>query len=241
MKFKVVFLMELAKFRSQWTWSILLSSLFPLSFLFFLKSARPTAALYAVSGGLIFSLVLNAVLAMSQELAYLKEGGALDYYRTLSVSEINILAAMLARSILFTLPSLITIAVFSSYAFGMFILLHPFWSLMVLGMGLISLSGLGTCLGLGLPNSRTVNIGSQAIYLIIVFCSPVFVSQAALLPGFRQLSYLLPTTYLAEALRTSMSVPILTMNNFYIPLSLLALFCPVSIALAYRSMSRIGK
>ncbi len=237
MKFKTLFAMEMAKFRDQWIWSILLSSLFPLSFLFFLKEAEPSLALYAVSGGFVFSLVLNAILAMSQELSYLKEAGALDYYATLSIGKLSLLAAILARSLLFALPSLATISLFSSYTFGISAFIHPFWLLMTLALGLLSLSGVGVFLGLSLPNSRTVNIMSQAFYLIIVFCSPVFVSQTALPIGLRQLSWILPTTYLAEALRALMDQTLLT-GSFYAPLSLLLLFCPLSIGLAYKAMER---
>ena len=237
MKFKTLFAMEMAKFRDQWIWSILLSSLFPLSFLFFLKEAEPSLALYAVSGGFVFSLVLNAILAMSQELSYLKEAGALDYYATLSIGKLSLLAAILARSLLFALPSLATISFFSSYAFGISIFIHPFGMLMTLALGLLSLSGLGVFLGLSLPNSRTVNIMSQAVYLVIVFGSPVFVPQTALPIGLRQFSWVLPTTYLAEALRGLMDRALLA-GNFYAPLFLLFLFCPLSMALAYKAMKR---
>ncbi|MEK7288452.1 MAG: ABC transporter permease [Elusimicrobiota bacterium] len=203
--FVILLAMELKKCRQGWVWSLLMASLFPLALLFFMKlsltAQHPGMALYASSGILVMNIILNSAMVLGSELSQMKEAGALDYYCLLPLSRLSFVLALLARSVIFSLPSLVTLSFIGYLAFGINPLPHAGWLAPTLALAVLSLSGFGAWMGLAVSHPRMATLATQVFYLFVVFCSPVMVPEESLPRGLSLLASVLPTTYAASALR----------------------------------------
>ncbi|MBI4669598.1 MAG: ABC transporter permease [Elusimicrobia bacterium] len=214
----ILFSLELKKFRQGWIWSFVMASLFPLCLLFFMRmssgQASREAALYTISGIIVFSLVLNTTIMLANELSQIKEAGALDFYATLPVSRLSVLLAILCRSVVFSLPATVSLLAVGAFVYGFPILSRlPLLGAAVL-LAALPLSGLGGALGLALPHPRHVSLAAQVFYLIVVFLSPVMIPEEALPAPLVITSSLLPTTYVARCLRAILQGSDLTAQFF---------------------------
>lgn len=194
---------ELKSLRESWGWTLGLSALYPLSLLFFLKSAGaagPEAGARMLAGGVVFAVALNSALALGQELSAIRESASFDFYAGLPVSPFQVVAAILARTVLTSLPAAAGVAALGAALLGTpmpnLLLALPF-----LLLTCAALAGAGALIGFYSPSARAANLLTQAAYLAVVFFSPLMFPAEALPAGLRPIAYLLPTTYAAEALQ----------------------------------------
>lgn len=230
--FKALFLMEIRKFQQGWIWSLVLASLFPLSILTLLKfsAGGPERAVAVISGSIIFSLMLNTTLNLGQELAVMREARLFDFYASVPVNPAYLISAILGRAVLFSLPAVLVVGLAGFFMFGFHLQANWFAMILVLVLSSISLSGLGALIGFYSPNARFAGLATQTLNLLIVFFSPVMTTPESLPVSLQAISWIFPSTYAAEALRSVFSGNGFTLN-FWINSAVLMGFSGASLYL----------
>jgi len=108
--------------------------------------------------------------------------------------------AMLTRSSLFSLPSVVIILIAARFVFGLIIPFRPLLGALLV-LALYSMVGFGALIGLYSPGHRVANNATQFLALVVAYLSPLMVPRENLPRLLQWTSALLPTTYVAEALR----------------------------------------
>lgn len=205
----VLFMMELKSWRRNWVWSAGLSALYPLSLLWFLRLSggvhSNVHAAQAIAGSLVFAVVLNATVGLGQELAALRDSGSLDFYATLPLHRASLVTAILARTMVLTLPSVLIVAALGSFWLGTGATPVAVLSIPILLATGLALSSLGALIGFYSPSARAANFITQAAYTLFVFVSPAMLPLESLPPTLRTVAMALPTTYAARALGSLLS------------------------------------
>jgi ABC-2 type transport system permease protein len=196
-------------------------SLQPLTLLLFIRfllgPSEESVVLYLITGNIVLSLSLSSMLSLGQDLGWLKDDHAFEYYATLPVPKSALILAIVTRSALLALPSIVIILLLSAWFFDISLKPHPL-VLFVLFLGGYSLSGLGAIIGFYSPSGRIASLLTQIIQPIIVFLSPVFVPVDRLPGALQFTANLMPTTFIARALRDSLTgnVSISTWSNMLV-------------------------
>jgi len=215
-------------------WAVGLSALSPLSLLWFLSftgaAGSPERVAHAVTGSVIFAVVLNTTLSLGQELSAMKASGSLDFYATLPVPRSALVFAILARAITFALPSVVTVFIVGSLTLGLRLGSVTLLAVPVLLLAAFSLASAGAAVGFLAPSSRAANFLTQIGYTVVVFFTPVMIPADALPQGLRWFGTLLPTTYAARALRALLA-PALDRPALAFDLCVLAAFAALSLIL----------
>lgn len=235
----LLYRMQIASWRDGWVWSVCLSALSPLSLLWFLHfsggAASPERVVHAISGSVIFAVVLNTTLGLGQELSTLRAGGALDFYVTLPISRGALVFAILGRAMTFALPSVITVFTIGSLTLGLRVGPHALWAVPVLLLAAFSLSAAGAAVGFLSPSQKAASFLTQVGYTLVVFFTPIMLPIEALPEGLRAFAWLIPTTYAARALRMLLS-PHFNAVVLTVDLTVLAAFAALSIVLIRRHL-----
>ncbi|MEG0806628.1 MAG: ABC transporter permease [Lachnospiraceae bacterium] len=196
---------EMLSLRLNWVWSLVIVLVAPLSMLFFLHilvGNNHDLLLYIVTGNMVMSLVTGTMLSLGQELGVLKQIRGFDYFATLPLRKINIMIAYITRATITTIPSL-----FVLYGVGKFFLKVP----MQLHISIVfvsilagfSLSAVGAFVGIYSRNAEHASSATQIIQPLVVYLAPVYVNLESMPQIFQIIAHLIPTTYVAKALRLS--------------------------------------
>ena len=196
--------MQILLIRSSWFWTLILGAAFPLMLLlfllFFTTGMSEQARLYILTGNIVYALTINGMLTVGQELGWQKQNRSFEFYATLPISKYTLLIALLTRSSLFSLPSVAIILIVGRFFFDLSIPLDPLL-LILLILSSYVLVGFGALIGLYSPSHRVANSATQFLALIVAYLSPLMVPVENLPQFLRWTSAILPTTYVADALR----------------------------------------
>lgn len=236
----ILFVMELKAWRRNWGWSVGLSALYPLSLLWFLRLSgavtSPERATQAMAGSLVFAVVLNAIVGLGQELSAFRDSGSLDFYATLPIPRASLILAILARTMVLTLPSVLVVASIGSWWLGTGLSVSTALAFPILLVTALALSSLGALIGFQSPSARAANFITQAAYTIVVFVSPAMLPLETLPSALQVAAVCLPTTYAARALGSLLSPN----PDFYLigkEVAVLGLFAAVSLGLISRHLT----
>lgn len=219
---------EILSLRLNWKWSLLIVLVSPLSILFFLyvlSGNRAEFMQYAITGNIVMSLVTGTMLTLGQELGILKQIRGFDYYAALPIRKSNLIAAYLIRATITTIPSIAVLMFIGKYILKIPISFHPSLIFIILLSG-ISLSALGTFIGIYCKNADQASILTQIFQPIIVYCAPVFIPMDSMPIAIKVISYFIPTTYVANAIRASFNA-----TFDWISISILIVFSLISVIL----------
>lgn len=204
-KHYIIFKSALLDIRNEWSWYLILMITNPLAILFFLRvvlGANISFLSYIV-GSVIMTFGTGVFLSLGQTFAFYKATSSLDYYMALPLSKNEIILSLVFRNIILSLPSLLIIIVVGSIIYNAPIHLGlPFFVVIILTS--LSLAGIGTIIGVGTKDMQVASILTQILNPLFVYLAPVFVVQSALPAVVSYLSYLFPTTYAANALRSAL-------------------------------------
>ncbi|MED9903356.1 MAG: ABC transporter permease [Lachnospiraceae bacterium] len=219
---------ELLSLRLNWQWSLLIVLVSPLSVLFFLyllMGENVAYMPYIVTGNIVMSLVTGTMLTLGQELGLLKQICGFEYYAVLPIKKIYLIVAYLVRATLTTIPSILILMFVGKYILKLPIRFHVSFIVIVLLSG-ISLSALGAFIGMYSKDSEQASIFTQVIQPVIVYCAPVFMPLEQMPQSIKYISYLIPTTHVANALRASLG------GQFdWVSIGILVIFSIISIIL----------
>ena len=128
--------------RTGWFWYLIMMSLQPLTLLLFIRfllgPSDKTVVLYLIAGNIVLSLSLSSMLSLGQDLGWLKDDHAFDYYATLPIPKSALILAIVTRSALLALPSIAIILMLAVWFFDVSLKPHPL-ILIVLLLGVYSL------------------------------------------------------------------------------------------------------
>ncbi|MFS1517345.1 ABC transporter permease [Bacillus sp. SCS-151] len=201
----ILFRIQFSMIREQWIWVFILASLFPFSTLLFLKffTVNPTdeMMIQIISGNMIFSIILTGFNMVAQELSWQKHLGHFTFYASLPIAKINFVLANLLRGLLSTMPSIIILAIIGQLVYG--VQLQYSWGIIpVFFLSIFSIVGFGVFIGFWSPNPQLGNMLVQGLWIFLSFLTPVLMPIEQLPEVLQWISYIFPTTYIAEAFRT---------------------------------------
>ncbi|SDZ01064.1 ABC-2 type transport system permease protein [Evansella caseinilytica] len=205
----ILFRIQLSNIREQWALIFILASLFPFTTLMFLKffTVNPTDEIMIriITGNMLFALIIMGLNAMAQDIAWQKHQGHFTYYASLPIAKVNFVIANLIRGALMSFPSFFILMFIGQWIYD--IKFHYSFALLpVMLLSIMSVVGFGVLLGFWSPNMQLTNMLVQALMMIVGFMTPVMVEMSQLPAVLQAFSYLLPTTYAAEALRELLTV-----------------------------------
>lgn len=221
---------QLTLLREAWYWYLVQASFVPVSYVLFLwlltRAHNAQAMDFLITGSVVMSLSFAGMLSLGQNLGYLKDYYAFEYYATLPISKIVFIAALATRGMLLALPSAVIVLVLGAVAFGLRV---PLLAVPILLLSAYALSGVGAFIGFWSPTGQVASLVTQILQTIIIFFAPIYYPLAALPGPFRLTAFLFPTTYAAQALRGAVSGQALL--SFWPSIAVLAGFALVSLVL----------
>ncbi len=204
---------EMYTMRMQWFWYLFYMALNPVlnMFLLYMFGGRgnQTATMFAITGGLAQGLTISSMLTLGQNIGGLKDQNAYEHYATLPISKVTFLLAMATRAMIFSLPSFVIILVVGASSLGL--PFHP--SLLTIPTVFLagySLAGLGAFIGFYSPTAQVASLATQVLAGVMFTLAPVYVSLNQLPSFLHSTAAIIPTTYVASALRSVLSGVITT-------------------------------
>ena len=219
---------ELLSLRLSWKWALIIVLVTPLSTLYFLTlifKGDKEYLTYVITGNMVMSLVTGTMLTLGQELGVLKQLKGFDYYAVLPLKKINLIIAYITRATIVTVPSMILIYFIGKIIIGIDMVVHPSIILVIIFSG-FSLSSLGAAIGIYSRDADQASVITQVVQPLIIYLVPVFIPMENMPRLVNYISYIIPTRYVAQALRASYT------GKFDLPsISMLAIFSIISIFL----------
>lgn len=224
-----------ANIRNEWYFHILLTPLFPLGLLTFLKLSgaieNPAYALYITAGNSIMSLIIGPMQSISNDLALNRERKDLDFLATLPISKLQLILGFTTISTIFTIPGMLLTLIIGKIWLKFPVVIHPLMIVVMLVSGL-SMVGVGVFFGVHARNIHHANIMNTLALMAVTFLSPVLIPKENLPKLLFYISRLFPTSYAADALR---AVLLGTINKqFYINMSFLLVFTFITLYLSIK-------
>jgi ABC-2 type transport system permease protein len=206
---KFLWLEQISEVRAKWYWSVITSLLMPLSMIFGLEKIGSglhdtSSLLFIISGATIFSVVMEGVVLTAQRVGMMKHLGILTYYASLPISKAAFAMAILFARLVITLPGMILTIIMGNLLYHVH--LHiDLWVIAVLLLTSLSLSVSGLALGSILESIEAVNIVANILQFILILAAPIFIPVTSLPVPLQALSYFLPPSYAATALRHALT------------------------------------
>ena len=224
---------ELLNLRLDWKWAILVVLINPLCMLFFLSAImreNNETLIYIITGSMVMTLVTGTMLSLGQELGALKEIRGLDYYSVLPISKFSIIFALVTRTTIISIPSMLVLLLAGEWIFHVQLNINWSFAIIILFSG-YSLSAIGAFIGLYSRDANQASVITQIIQPLVIFLSPVFIMPKDLPLFLNIISMVIPTRYVAEALRNSCQGIFDVKNVLF-----LMTFCIISILLIEKKL-----
>ncbi|QOR34623.1 ABC transporter permease [Clostridium sp. 'deep sea'] len=202
---------KLYDMRLEWKFYIILISLSPLSYLFFLwfygGMGDYSKNLYIVTGSVANSAVTAAMLGLGQSIGSLRLSHVMEYYATYPISKLSFILALASKGVIFSIPSAIIILVIGGPVLGVPVISNLIPIFIVYFAGAFSLAGLGAIIGFYGSTPYSSSMITQIVSPLIVLFAPVYFPLFKL-PRFLQISsHVIPTTYVARGMRQAITTP----------------------------------
>jgi len=203
-EFLILLKIQLATFRMMGPFALMISGVLPVGMMFVMRTIGGELpldrAINLVAGSMVMGLGNTCIATMGQIIADMRLSGSLAYYATLPIARWRFILAISTAYLLAGLPSMVIILAMAPLILGHTLVLHPAM-LLVLALGAIALSGIGAAIGLYARSPIAANVYSLAVSFGLVFLSPVYYTVESMPYALAKVSAIMPTTYLAQALR----------------------------------------
>ncbi|WP_369593968.1 ABC transporter permease [Lysinibacillus pakistanensis] len=205
----ILFRIQIAIVRHQLWWIIAMSAIFPMVTLIFLNfllgDSNQDQLARLIIGNMVFSILLMGMNILGQDISYQKFGGYFTYYSSLPIRKVNFILSLLFYGILTSLPSFIIVFILGQRLYG--VSLHFEWLLLPVALlAIFSVVGIGVLMGFLSPNPQFTNIVAQFLLMFVTFLTPVMIKITDLPIILQWISYVLPTTYVANILHEMLTV-----------------------------------
>jgi len=170
----------------------------------YFQGRSPEALLFIITGSITTALGTSAMLTLGQNIGYMKDAGSFEYYASFPISKPVFILALATRSVILSIPSSVILLSIGAFVFGVPMRPSPITILIFILAG-YSLAGLGAFVGFFSRDGQTAGLVTQIIDPLIVFLAPVYIPVECLPRFLQHTAKLLPTTYVANALRASVA------------------------------------
>lgn len=236
-QYQVVLRTLLADYRLELPHQIFFGIVTPIAFVFFTKAIggpiTPQRAIFLLGGNLTLSIALGPTGFLLFKLSWARYTQEFNYWMTLPVPKMVLVFALITLGLLPALPGLL-----ATYFIGSIFLGVPFsggWVLpLLVPLGVLPLTGFGAFLGSYAPSPQIGGMFYNVLFAFVGFLSPVMIPPEALPVPLRLLSWLIPTTYAADAFRAALGGQITT--NIAFDVLILALFSFVFLVIVHRRL-----
>lgn len=199
--------MQLARLRTSWRPYLIVSSAMPLGIAVLMRAVMDRQQVeelgpQIVAGSAVLAIAMTAVVMLAQRVASLRQSGGLDYYSTLPVSRIELMAAILLSFAVFALPGTLVVLTLGAALFDLS--LGALWmALPVWLLGSFALAGLGVAIGFTAPDEQLAGMYSNLTMMAVLFLGILPASKLPeWLAGVRTV---LPSTYAVDALKPGLA------------------------------------
>lgn len=197
-------LLQLTNWRWSWRGLLLTGILAPtftiLALGAFAADSGPLALGFVLTGNLVISLLFSTMGQVSSHFAFMRNVGRLEFFATLPVYRSALVLATLAAFFALSLPSTIATLIIGMIVLQVPVAISP-WVLVVVPLISLSLSGLGTLLGLIGRTPEEVSSLNMLTTFVLAGLGPVVIPAENLPPFMSVIGLVSPATYAASALR----------------------------------------
>jgi ABC-2 type transport system permease protein len=207
--FKYLWLEQMLEVRTTWSWTLLFGFLMPVAMVFGLTRigdglSDPKSLLYIASGAAVFSVATEGIGTLAQRVGVLKRDGMMVYYASLPISRAALLASMVSARLVLVLPGLVTPILAANVLYDAGFQVSPAL-LVVLPLTCLALSAVGLAIGMLIDNIELIVVITNLLIFVLLLAAPVLIPPESLPTPLRLISYLLPPTYAADALRGALT------------------------------------
>lgn len=232
----------LTEYRETWWIHLFFGLLMPIGMMFFLKlvyggAVDPERATFLIGGNLATSIAYGPVMILIQKIGWGRHNRSFDYWSSLPLPKLALVISMVAVALVLAIPNLVGVYLLGSLILGL-PLKGGIALLLLVPLGALSLSGFAAFLGAFAKDGPTSNIMSNSVVMVVTFLSPTMVPIDVMPLPLRITSYLMPTTYVADAFRAALSGNFGT--AFAYDVMIIALFLGVTMILVHRKLDWRG-
>lgn len=205
---KFLWLEQMLEIRRTWYWFLVFSLILPVTMVFGFTRIGSGLTDYAslifiISGSAVFAATNEGLYALAVRIGTMKKEGTLIYYASLPISKTAFLLAILLSRLVVTFPGMLVPLIFGAWLYQIPINLN-LWVLILLLLTAMALANVGLMLGAVVGSLELVQIIVNILLFVLVMAGPIFSPMDSLPLPLQILSYLLPPTYAAAALRSAL-------------------------------------
>ncbi|MFJ1751211.1 ABC transporter ATP-binding protein/permease [Streptomyces sp. NPDC088116] len=188
---------------------------------------------YIASGSGVFAIAALGTTAIAQRIGAIKAEGSMLYYASLPISKVAFVMAFVAARLLLIAPGLVTSLFAVRLLYGLDLTLSPAL-LLVYPLTALPLAALGLVIGSLIDRIELISIVTYVLNFVLLLGAPLLIPAEALPLPLKALSYVMPTTYGADAIRRSVSDNLDA--TFAFDLGVLGVMTVVSLLVADRAL-----
>ncbi len=221
---KFLLLEQLLEMAHTWYWHVSFALILPIAFVFGFgrigggNTASPESLLYVISGAAVFAVANDGLYVLASRIGLMRRDGQLLYYSSLPINRGALFIALIGARLLITLPGMLIPLVFGAWLYDLPLIFSP-WLLILFPVSALALSVMGMLLGSVIESLDILYMLTNLLLFILVMGAPIFIPVHMLPLPLQIIGYFLPPTYVANALRDSLTGNI--GPSFYINLSVL--------------------
>lgn len=227
----------LAEYRTSWIFHVFFGMLLPIGFIFFLKTASgemtQERAIFLLGGNMAMSISFGPTSLLLIKIGWWQQSKEFHYWAALPLPKLTLVLALVTVALVLALPGLAGVYLFGSLVLGL-----PFAGSLalipVVLLSALSLVGFGALVGSYVRDGQTANIVANMLIIIVGFLSPTMIPAKSLPAPLRYLSFLIPTTYAADAFRAVLNGRLGT--NFVIDMVVLSIVAIGFLFLVHRKV-----
>ncbi|MFJ9590139.1 ABC transporter ATP-binding protein/permease [Streptomyces acidicola] len=192
-----------------------------------------SSLLYIASGAGVFSIAALGTTAIAQRIGAIKAEGSMMYYASLPISKVAFVTAFVAARLLLIAPGLVTSLLAVEVLYDIELTLSP-TLLFVYPLTALPLAALGLVIGSLIDKIELISIVTYMLNFLLLLGAPLLIPLESLPIVLRVISYVMPTSYGADAIRHSVTGDI--DGTFALDVAVLAVASVASLWIADRAL-----
>lgn len=207
--FKYLWLEHMLILRTTWYVHVVFGIFMPLTMVFGFSRIGSgltdhTSLLYIASGSGVFAIAALGTSAIAQRIGAIKAEGSMMYYASLPISKASFVMAFVAARMLLLSPGLVTSLLAVELLYDIRLTFSP-TLLFVYPLIALPLAALGLVIGSLIDKIELISIVTYVINFLLLLGAPLLIPLKSLPLALRVISYAMPTSYGADAIRHSIT------------------------------------
>lgn len=208
-----------------------------IGFGYLIPNVTEETAAFLVTGAATQMIATVGIVALPQSLAQAKQEGLLEYIFSLPVSREAYLLSLVTFALLQAIPAIVFSVALGAWRYDFALEINPL-VLLVVPLGVLSLTGPGVAMAILTPHPQVTNIITQLAVFYVLFFAPVLLPREQLPGALQYVAAVVPTTYVADGVRGTLTC--LPDTQVVRALAVMAAFDVVSLAITGLTVRRRG-